>query len=383
MGRVAVVVIDACGVGGLDDAPAYGDAVAFNTLANVAAGVGGLELPVLGALGLGSIVPVRGVAPAATPVVHGRLAAQGFGKDSTAGHWELMGAVADVAPPTYPAGFPPEVVAELERVTGHRFIANAPANGIAVIDEFGPRHVETGELILYTSQDSVLQLAAHVDVVDLDALYAACAAAREVVDVVRVIARPFEGEPGAFRRTTGRRDLALPPPGRSALDVLADRGVAVHGVGKVNDLFGGRGIGHVHPGATNAISLASTTALLRDLDDGFVFANLIETDQLYGHRHDVAGFHAALREIDAAVGTWLELLRDDDLLIITADHGVDPTAPHTDHTREHVPLLAVAPGRPGHRHDGALADVGQTVVAHLTGAPADELPGRSVLDRGD
>jgi phosphopentomutase len=203
-----------------------------------------------------------------------------------------------------------------------------------------------------------------------------------VVDVIRVIARPFEGQPRAFRRTTGRHDLALPPPGRSALDVLVDRGVPIHAVGKVNDLFGGRAIDVAHPGATNAAAIASTTALLRTLDHGFVFANLIETDQLYGHRHDVAGFAAALREIDAAVATWLELLRDDDVLILTADHGVDPTAPHTDHTREHAPLIAVAPGRPGHRHDGVLADVGQTVVTHLTGAPADELPGRSVLEDG-
>jgi phosphopentomutase len=385
MGRVAVVVIDACGVGGLDDAADYGDAVAFNTLANVAQAVGGLDLPVLGSLGLGSIVPIRGVAPAATPAIHGRLAAQGFGKDSTAGHWELMGVPAHVPPPTYPHGFPPETVAELERVTGFRFLCNAPANGIAVIDAFGEEHLGTGDLILYTSQDSVLQLAAHVDTVPLEDLYAACAAAREVVDVIRVIARPFEGSPGAFVRTTGRHDLALPPPGRSALDVLVDRGVPIHAVGKVNDLFGGRAIDAAHPGATNAVSIASTTQLLRTLESGFVFANLIETDQLYGHRHDVAGFAGALRDIDAAVGVWLELLREDDVLILTADHGVDPTAPHTDHTREHAPLIAVAgsgPNRPGHRHDGALADVGQTVVQALTGKPADELPGRSVLEDG-
>jgi phosphopentomutase len=385
MGRVAVVVIDACGVGGMDDAPAYGDAVEFNTLAHVADAVGGLDLPVLGALGLGSIVPLRGVAPAAAPAIHGRLAPQGFGKDSTAGHWELMGVAADVPPPTYPDGFPPETVAELERVTGYEFLCNAPANGIAVIEQFGEEHLRTGKLILYTSQDSVLQLAAHVDRVPLEDLYAACAAAREVVDVIRVIARPFEGEPGAFRRTTGRHDLALPPPGRSALDVLVDRGVPIHAVGKVNDLFGGRAIDVAHPGATNAISIASTTELLRTLDRGFVFANLIETDQLYGHRHDVAGFAAALADIDAAVATWMGLLREDDVLILTADHGVDPTAPHTDHTREHAPLIAVVgsgPGRPGHRHDGVLADVGQTVVQALTGEPADELPGRSVLEVG-
>jgi phosphopentomutase len=386
MARVAVVVIDACGIGGLDDAADYGDTVGFNTLANVAEAVGGLRLPVLQSLGLGSIVPLRGVSPASSPVVHGRLAAQGFGKDSTAGHWELMGVAADVPPPTYPDGFSPQTVAELERVTGLQFLCNAPANGLAVIEQFGEEHLRTGKPILYTSQDSVLQLAAHVDRVALEDLYAACAAAREVVDVIRVIARPFEGEPGAFSRTTGRHDLALPPPGRSALDVLVDRGVPIHAVGKVNDLFGGRAIDVAHPGATNATSIASTTSLLATLDHGFVFANLIETDQLFGHRHDAEGFHRALREIDAAVGGWLELLREDDVLILTADHGVDPTAPHTDHTREYAPLIAATGSRPprsGHRHDGVLADVGQTVVTHLTGRPADELPGRSVLDGGE
>lgn len=379
MGRALVVVIDACGAGALPDADAYGDAGA-NTLGHVAEAAGGLDLPVLGALGLGSILPILGVPPAQQPVVHGRLGAQGTGKDSTSGHWELMGVIQPTPLPTYPNGFPPEIVAELERVTGQRFCCNAPYSGTEVIDEFGEHHLRTGELILYTSADSVLQLAAHAERLPVQELYAACAAVREVVDVGRVIARPFEGEPGAFARTTGRRDLSLPPPARSALDVLQEAGVPVHAVGKVKDLFAGRGISEAHPGATNAAALASIARLVASLDSGLVFANLIETDQVYGHRHDVEGFARALREIDGAVGEWLALLRPGDLLVLTADHGVDPLVSHTDHTREYAPLLAVtAPERASGRHDGALADVGATVVRHLTGRDDPALPGRSFL----
>jgi phosphopentomutase len=379
MGRAAVVVIDACGAGALPDAADYGDA-GTNTLGHLAEAVGGLHLPVLGALGLGNVLPVEGVPPVAAPVLHGRLAAQGYGKDSTAGHWELMGVVSDTPMPTYPDGFPAATVAALETATGRRFAGNRPANGIAILDELGEHHLRTGELILYTSQDSVLQIAAHTDRLAPDELVAVCAAARAVVDVGRVIARPFDGEPGAFRRTPGRVDLALAPPRDSYLDALRAAGVAVHAVGKVDDLFAGRGIDHAHPGATNAIALEQVGRLLEELDDGFVFANLIETDQVYGHRKDVDGFHGALREIDAAVGQWLERLRPGDLLIVTADHGCDPAAPHSDHTREHAPLLAVtAPDGTGARHDGALADVGATVHRWLTGADAPGLPGRSFL----
>jgi phosphopentomutase len=378
MGRAAVVVIDACGAGALPDAADYGDA-GTNTLGHLAEAVGGLHLPVLGALGLGNVLPVEGVPPVAAPVVHGRLAAQGFGKDSTAGHWELMGVVSDTPMPTYPDGFPAATVAALETATGQRFAGNRPANGIAILDELGEHHLRTGELILYTSQDSVLQLAAHTDRLAPDELVAVCAAAREVVDVGRVIARPFDGEPGAFRRTPGRVDLALAPPRESYLDALRAAGVTVHAVGKVDDLFAGRGIDHAHPGATNAIALEQVGRLLDELDDGFVFANLIETDQVYGHRKDVEGFHGALREIDAAVGEWLERLRPGDLLIVTADHGCDPAAPHTDHTREYAPLLAVAPGVDGHRHDGALADVGASVHRWLTGYDEPGMPGRPFL----
>jgi len=379
MGRRAfVVVLDACGIGALEDAADYGDA-GTNTLAHVAALAGGLELPVLGALGLGSILPLAGVPPASHPVLHGRLCAQGPGKDSTAGHWELMGVIAQTAPPVYPQGLPPELLAEVEQAIGRRVICNRPYNGIAAIDDYGAQHLESGRPILYTSQDSVIQLACHEAVMPARELYAACARVREWVSVGRVIARPFSGDPGAFERTLGRHDFALAPPTRSYLVALAEHGIPVHAVGKVGDLFDEVGIDVTHPGGSNAQALASIGELVRDLDGGFVLANLIETDQVYGHRKDVSGFHRALREIDAAVGGWLDVLGDDDMLVLTADHGCDPAAAHSDHTRESVPLLASFQGHGGRRYDGALADVGATVYAWLRVAPASDLPGHSFL----
>jgi phosphopentomutase len=381
--RAFVVVLDACGVGALPDAGEYAGDEGSNTLVHLAEDVGGLDLPVLGSLGLGSIVPLLGVPPAEDPVVHGRLHPLGPGKESTTGHWELMGVVPAAALPTYPNGFPPDVVAMLERVTGLRFCCNTPASGTEVIEQWGPHHLQTGEIILYTSADSVLQLAAHRDVLSEEDLIAACAAAREAMTgehaVGRVIARPFEGEPGAFRRTEGRRDFSVRPPGRSYLEELQAAGVPVHAVGKVRDLFAGVGVDAYHPGASNERGIAAIGALARDLDAGLVFANLVETDQVYGHRHDVEGFHRALHEIDAAVGEWLGLLRDEDLLVLTADHGVDPRAPHTDHTREHAPLLARFRGHDGRRHDGPLADVGASALKWLAGREADALPGAPFL----
>jgi phosphopentomutase len=319
------------------------------------------------------------VSPAADPVLHGRLHPLGPGKDSTTGHWELMGVVTPAPLPVYPDGFPPDVIERLTQATGRRFCCNATRNGIEALDEFGARHLTTGELILYTSADSVLQLAAHVDVVPEDELYSICAAAREVMRgdhaVGRVIARPFTGAPGAFQRTPGRRDFSVRPPRRSYLEELQDAGLPVHAVGKVRDLFAGVGIDESHPGATNAAAIASVTRLLVELDAGLVFANLVETDQVYGHRKDVEGFHDALRAIDAAVEGWLALLRPQDLLVLTADHGVDPAAAHTDHTREHVPLLAAFEGHGGRRHDGPLSDVGAAVLRWLAARDAPELPG--------
>jgi phosphopentomutase len=378
MRRAFVVVIDACGAGELPDAADYGDAGA-NTLVHLADMVGGLRLPTLQRLGLGSIVPIAGVAPAERPAIHGRIGAQGPGKESTTGHWELMGAIPTVRLPTYPEGFPADVVGELERATGLRFLCNAPYNGVAVIERYGDEHLRSGRPILYTSQDSVLQLAAHTSVLSEGELVEVCRVARGVMRgehaVGRVIARPFEGQAGAWRRTEGRKDLSLRPPARSYLDVLCEAGIPVHAVGKVRDLFAGVGITDSHPGATNAAALAATGTLIEGLKHGLVFTNLVETDQVYGHRKDVEGFHRALRDIDATVARWLERLGDEDLLVLTADHGCDPAAPHTDHTREHAPLLAVAGGAGG-RHDGALADVGASVHRWLTGTDAPGMPGR-------
>ena len=378
MRRATVVVMDACGVGALPDAGAYGDA-GSNTLGHVAEQVGGLRLPALERLGLGSIVPLQGVAPAFGPAVYGRLRPLGPGKESTTGHWELMGVVPSHPLPTYPDGFPVDVVQALEHATGLRFCCNRPYSGTEVIEAYGPHHLETCEAILYTSADSVLQIATHVDRVSEPELYAACVAARRVMTgekaVGRVIARPFEGSPGAFRRREGRRDYAVRPPGRSYLEELQDAGAPVHGVGKIHDLFAGVGVDLKHAGATNAAGIAATTALLRELEAGLIFVNLVETDQVYGHRHDVEGFHRALIEIDRAVAEWTALLRDDDLLILTADHGVDPTAPHTDHTREYAPLLATYTGAGGRRHDGLLADVGASALHWVAGRTAPGLPG--------
>lgn len=376
--RAIVVVLDACGAGALPDAGDYGDA-GTNTLAHLAQAVGGLELPVMQQLGLGSILPLDGVAPAAAPVLHGRLHPLGPGKDSTTGHWELMGVVAASAPPTYPHGFPPEIVSEIERISGRPVLCNAPSDGLAAIDLHGAASRTAGALIVYTSQDSVLQIAAHERAVPVVELYEICARVRELMSgehaVSRVIARPFDGRSGAFERTPRRRDFALAPPAASHLDALRDAGVPVHAVGKVAQLFAGAGVDMVHPGATNAQAIAATTGLLEQLPTGLVFTNLIETDQVYGHRKDVAGFHAALRAIDAAVGRWLGLLREDDLLVLTADHGCDPLHPGTDHTREHAPLLARFAGHGGRRHDGPLADVGASVHRWLTDRDAPAQPG--------
>jgi phosphopentomutase len=390
--RALVIVADACGVGALPDAASYGDE-GTNTLAHVADAVGGLQLPTLARLGLGSILPLNGVAPAGDPAIYGRLHPLGPGKDSTTGHRELMGVVLERAAPTYPDGFPADVVARLVAAMGHEVICNRPYNGIAAIDDFGTEHLRTGALILYTSQDSVLQLAAHVERVAPEELYRACAAAREAMRgehaVGRVIARPFAGEPGALQRTDGRRDFALAPHARSYLDELVDAGVEVHGVGKIDDLFAGVGVTHSHPGATNERALDSVERLIGELERGLVFVNLIETDQVYGHRKDVDGFAAALRQLDAHVALLLGRMRERDLLIVTADHGVDPAHAGTDHTREYAPLLAVtgemvarraSGGRyGGARHDGPLADVGASVLRWLTGRQAQELPGESFL----
>lgn len=375
-------MIDACGVGELPDAEQYGDR-GSNTLGHLAEGVGGLHLPALERLGLGSVLPLAGVSPCAGQGVHGRLHALGPGKDSTVGHWELMGVITERPLPTYPDGFPDDVLAVVTAASGRHAICNRPYSGTEVIEDFGAEHLKTGALIVYTSQDSVLQIAAHESVVPESELIEICRIVRHELpaehEIGRVIARPFGGETGHFERTEGRKDFAIDPPSVSYLDVLHDSGIPVHSVGKAGQLFVGRGVDKQYPGATNAAALVGIDALFETLEHGFVFANLIETDQIYGHRHDMPGFAGALERIDAHVSRWLEQMRPDDLLVLTADHGVDPIAAHTDHTREHVPLLAAWEGGKGSRHDGPMSDVGASVFKWMTGAGEAGLPGTPFL----
>jgi phosphopentomutase len=371
--RAAIIVLDGLGIGPAPDTAAYGDS-GSNTLGNVARAVGGLALPHLEALGLGSCAPLAGVAPAARPrAASGVAVPASAGKDSTTGHWELCGLVLATPFPTYPHGFPPDVIAEFARRTGRGVLANKPASGTRVLDEYGEEHRRTGKWIVYTSADSVFQVAAHEDTVPLAELYAACAAARELLQgehgVSRVIARPFVGEPGAWVRTPRRKDFSLPPPGPTLLDRLAEHGVPATGVGKVDDLFAGRGITSTHT-ATNGEAYDLIGAALGSMPAGFLLANVIEFDQSWGHRNDVPGFHAGLLELDRALPRLLAAVRDEDLVIFTADHGNDPTTPSTDHSREVVPVLVAGPRvRPvplGRRR--TFADVGQT-VADFLGVP--------------
>ena len=353
--RAIVLVADACGVGALPDAADYGDE-GTNTLAHVAEAVGGLELPTLAALGLGSIVPLRGVPAAADPVIHGRLHPLGPGKDSATGHWELMGVVLERPLPTYPHGFPAERASRrLQQAMGHEVICNRPSNGITAIEDFGSEHLRTGALILYTSQDSVLQLAAHVERVPVEELYRACAAAREAMSgehaVGRVIARPFTGAEGAFERTPGRRDFAVRPPGRSYLQELQSAGVEVHGSAR-SQTCSPASASRDRTRRHQRRALESRRGAAAELDSGLVFANLIETDQDYGHRKDVAGFARALQEIDSAVGppAGAHPRRRPSHRDGRSRRGPGPSG--TDHTREYAPLLAArgrccAGGAPG------------------------------------
>jgi phosphopentomutase len=344
--RALILVLDGVGIGEAPDAASYGD-VGSDTLGNLARAVGGLALPNLEAAGLGRIKALEGVAAVSSPRgASGMMRPRSAGKDSTTGHWEIAGVHLAKPFPTYPQGFPREIIAQFEEDTGRAVIGNVVGSGTAVIDSFGPQQLRTGELIVYTSADSVFQVAAHESVVPLAELYAACEKARAMLvapnDVSRVIARPFTGEPGAFKRTPNRRDFAIAPPEETLLDALAARGIPRTGVGKVDDLFAGRNIRTRHTGS-NAEGIDLILKWLRGNEVGLCFANLVDFDQLFGHRNDTAGFYAALRELDRALPSMLDALREDDLLFITADHGNDPTTPSTDHARECVPLLVLGP----------------------------------------
>jgi phosphopentomutase len=371
--RAAILVLDGLGIGPAPDTDAYGDA-GSHTLGNVARAVGGLALPNLEALGLGCCAPLPGVAAVNRPgAAYGIAEPASPGKDSTTGHWELCGLVLATPFPTYPHGFPAEVIDEFARRTGRGVLGNLPASGTQVLDRFGEEHRRTGKWIVYTSADSVFQVAAHEGTVPLQELYAACAAARELLQgehgVSRVIARPFVGAPGAWQRTPQRKDFSLPPPGVTLLDRLAEHHVPRVGVGKVDDLFAGRAISSIHT-ATNGEAYSLIEGALRSMRRGLLLANVIEFDQTWGHRNDVAGFHDGLRELDAVLPRLLAEVREEDLVIFTADHGNDPTTPSTDHSRELVPVLAIGPRvRPvalGRR--STFADIGQT-VADFLGVP--------------
>ncbi len=344
--RAVILVLDGVGVGEAPDTSAYGDA-GSNTLGNVARAVGGLNLPTLASYGLGnidSLVEMPGVEDSLG--AWGKMHPASAGKDSTSGHWEIAGIHLRTPFPTYPGGFPAEVIDEFSQKTGRGVIANTVGSGTAMIETYGDTHVATGSWIVYTSADSVFQIAAHESVVPLDELYAACALARRMLvpphDVSRVIARPFNGESGRFVRTANRRDYSIEPPGETLLDALASAGVAREGIGKVDDLFARRSIVARHT-ASNAEGIELVRGWLNGGQNGLLFANLVDFDQLYGHRNDVAGFYNSLREFDFALPTLVSALHEDDLLFITADHGNDPTTESTDHARESVPLLAIGP----------------------------------------
>ena len=368
--RAIILVLDGVGIGAADDAAAYGDD-GSDKLGNVAHAVGGLDLPNLQRAGLGNIKPLAGVATCDAPeAAWGVLAPRSAGKDSTTGHWEIAGVQLAEAFPTYPRGFPPEVIDAFARVTGRGVIGNVVGSGTAIMDAYGPEHERTGAWIVYTSADSVFQVAAHEGVVPLQELHAACATARALLvpphGVSRVIARPFVGRAGAYERTKHRRDFSLAAPAETLVDALAAAGVPRAGVGKVDDLFAGRNIDAVHT-ADNAEGIARIRAWIEGGAGGLLFANLVDFDQQYGHRNDVPGFHGALREFDRALPTLTAALRENDLLFLTADHGNDPTTPSTDHARERVPLLVFgAPVRPraiGER--ATFADLGATVAEWL------------------
>ena len=381
-GRAAIIVLDGLGIGPAPDTAAYGDA-GSDTLGNVARAVGGLKLPNLEKLGLGMDRRIPGLAPGVTPAAaHGIAEPASAGKDSTTGHWEICGVLLKKAFRTYPQGFPVPLLDEFAKRTGRGWLGNKAASGTAIIAELGVEHQRSGKWIVYTSADSVFQVAAHEGTVPLDELYRACSIAREMLigeeAVSRVIARPFEGTAGDYRRTPNRKDFSIAPTGTTLLDLMADAGVARVGIGKVDDLFAGRNISSQHT-PTNAAAYRLIEQAFDTLETAFVFVNVIEFDQTWGHRNDVPGFHQGLRELDAWIPRLVSRLQADDLVILTADHGNDPTTPSTDHSREVEPLLVLGPNvHPvplGTRR--TFADMGQTVGEYFGLPPL--AAGRSFL----
>ena len=380
--RIIWIVLDSVGIGELPDAADYGD-VGRDTLGHIARWRP-LRVPNLVRIGLANIKPLEHLAPSPRPAgSFGKGATVSPGKDTTTGHWEMAGIWLNRAFPVYPHGFPKDLIAEFERQIGRRTLGNKPASGTEIIKELGEEHMRTGWPIVYTSGDSVFQIAAHEDVIPIAELYRMCEIARKLLDgpnrVGRVIARPFAGPPGNFRRTERRHDYAVEPPRPMLLDVLADRKIPVFGVGKIHDIYNGRGVENYVTTKDNADGMAKLTEALARQPRGLIFANLVDFDMLYGHRKDLEGFARSLEEFDALLGPFLSALRPSDLLLITADHGCDPDPvnPTTDHSREYVPILAYSPGASGLPAvaGGAnlgirstLADMGQTVAENFGGA---------------
>ncbi|HHT69479.1 MAG TPA: phosphopentomutase [Firmicutes bacterium] len=356
MKRVVIVVLDSVGVGALPDAHLYGDE-GSNTLAHVAKAMGGLHMPNAGKLGLGNIISIQGVPSEEEPTgAWGKMAEVSKGKDTTTGHWEIAGIKLEAPFPTYPDGFPPDVIEAFETMIGRKTLGNYPASGTAIIEELGEEHMKTGFPIVYTSADSVFQIAAHEDIVPLEQLYEWCEKARAMLEgehaVGRVIARPFVGEVGSFQRTPHRHDYSLPPLQPTVLDALLERGIPVYGIGKISDIFAGQGITESFPTKSNAAGISQVVELLEVKQEScLIFANLVDFDMLWGHRNDAAGYAKGLEEFDARLPEILDGLNRDDLLLIIADHGCDPTVPGTDHTREYVPLLVAG-------HDVIAVDLG-------------------------
>jgi len=374
------------GVGELPDAAEYGDA-GSNTLGNIARAVGGLNLPHFESLGLGNIAAIEGVQPLPDcQAAWGKMAERSCGKDTTTGHWELMGLITEQPFPVYPHGFPPDLIERFERAIGRRVLGNKVASGTEIIDELGEEHVNTGRPIVYTSADSVFQIAAHEEVIPLDELYRICQIAREMLTgphgVARVIARPFRGEPGRFFRTTNRKDYSLEPPGVTALDLLVKHGRETTGIGKINDIFAGRGITRYIPSKNNSEGIKNIIDVIDSRVRGLVMANLVDFDTNYGHRNDPHGYSLALEEFDRAIPDMTKRLRDEDILILTGDHGCDPTTCSTDHSREYVPLLVVGKRVRAGTSLGvreSFADLGKTVL-ELLDVPGEGIPGRSFAD---
>jgi len=367
--RVVLIILDSCGIGELPDAGLYQDE-GSNTMVNTAKAVGGLKLPNLEKLGLGNIDSILGVSPNASSVAnYGKMTELSVGKDSTSGHWEIMGLIVRKPFPVYPRGFPLEVILPFEQAIGRKVLGNKPASGTEIIKELGEEHISSGKPIVYTSADSVFQIAAHEEIIPVEELYKMCMIARKILvgehGVVRVIARPFLGKPGSFERTERRKDFSLPPSSETVLDTLKRNNIPVVGIGKIEDLFAGKGLSQSIHTKNNSDGMDKLVQAVKKFKAGLIFINLIDFDMLWGHRNKPEAFAAGLEEFDRRLPEVINLLKEEDILIITADHGCDPTTPSTDHSREYVPLLVYGRSITSNTNLGireSFSDVGATIA---------------------